>query len=112
MSQLRIFSYLPNPRIWKATIAARLCGVDVEVRGGSPKELASWLWDFDARGVATVTLNRPQVNNAYNGDLILTAAKDKVLRVFNARTGKLVSEHDGHEGPARHEVALERHPLS
>jgi glutathione S-transferase len=49
MSQLRIFSYLPNPRIWKATIAARLCGVEVEVRGGSPKALASWLWDFDAR---------------------------------------------------------------
>jgi elongation factor 1-gamma len=49
MSDLRIFSYLPNPRIWKATIAARLCGVDVEVRGSSPKELQSWLWDFDAR---------------------------------------------------------------
>ena len=49
MSELRIFSYLPNPRIWKATIAARLCGVEVEVRGTAPKELASWLWDFDAR---------------------------------------------------------------
>src|SRR5262245_42568935 len=49
MSELRIFSYLPNPRVWKATIAARLCGVDVEVRGVAPKELASWLWDFDAR---------------------------------------------------------------
>jgi elongation factor 1-gamma len=49
MSQLRIFSYLPNPRIWKATIAARLTGVDVEIRGTSPKELATWLWDFDAR---------------------------------------------------------------
>jgi glutathione S-transferase len=48
MSDLRIFSYLPNPRIWKATIAARLCGVEVEVRGSSPKELSSWLWDFDA----------------------------------------------------------------
>ncbi|HSV07764.1 MAG TPA: hypothetical protein VLI07_14670, partial [Candidatus Binatus sp.] len=47
--QLRIFSYLPNPRIWKATIAARLCGVEIEVRGSSPKELQSWLWDFDAR---------------------------------------------------------------
>src|SRR5215470_3281565 len=49
MSQLRIFSYLPNPRIWKATIAARLCGVEVEVRGSTPKDLQSWLWDFDAR---------------------------------------------------------------
>jgi methylglutaconyl-CoA hydratase len=28
------------------------------------------LWEIDRRGVATVTLNRPQVNNAYNGDLI------------------------------------------
>src|SRR5713101_3567270 len=49
MSELRIFSYLPNPRIWKATIAGRLCGVDVEVRGASPKELQNWLWDFEAR---------------------------------------------------------------
>jgi glutathione S-transferase len=52
MIELRIFSYLPNPRIWKATIAARLCGVDIEVRGASPKELESWLWDFDARPVS------------------------------------------------------------
>ena len=28
------------------------------------------LWDVDTRGVATVTLNRPNVNNAYNGELI------------------------------------------
>jgi elongation factor 1-gamma len=39
MTGLRIFSYLPNPRVWKANIAARFCGVDVEVRGASPKEL-------------------------------------------------------------------------
>jgi glutathione S-transferase len=49
MSELRIVSYLPNPRIWKATIAARLAGVEIEVRGSAPKELSSWLWDFDAR---------------------------------------------------------------
>jgi elongation factor 1-gamma len=49
VSDLRIFSYLPNPRVWKATIAARLCGVEVEVLGASPTELQSWLWDFDAR---------------------------------------------------------------
>src|SRR5215472_9136335 len=48
MSQLRIFSYLPNPRIWKATIVARLCNVELDLRGASPKELPSWLWDFDA----------------------------------------------------------------
>lgn len=28
------------------------------------------LWQLDARGVATVTLNRPKVNNAYNADLV------------------------------------------
>ncbi len=49
MSDLRIFSYLPNPRIWKATITARLCGVDVEIRGAPTSELPNWLWDFDAR---------------------------------------------------------------
>ena len=36
------------------------------------------LWNVDARGVATVTLNRPEVNNAYNGAMIdgLLAALD------------------------------------
>jgi len=56
MSDLRIFSYLPNPRIWKATIAARMAGVDVEVRGASPKELQSWLWDFDAHPLTATEL--------------------------------------------------------
>ncbi len=37
------------------------------------------LWDVDARGVATVTLNRPEVNNAYNGELI-----DGVLKALDA----------------------------
>jgi glutathione S-transferase len=54
MAALRIFSYLPNPRIWKATIAARLCGVEVEVRGASPADLSKWLWDFDARPIVDV----------------------------------------------------------
>ena len=49
MADLRIFSYMPNPRIWKATIAARLCGVELDLRGAKPGELAEWLWDFDAR---------------------------------------------------------------
>src|SRR6185503_19776336 len=52
MAVLRIFSYLPNPRVWKATIAARFCGVDLEVRGASAKELKDWLWDYDARPLA------------------------------------------------------------
>ena len=28
------------------------------------------LTDIDRRGVATVTINRPDVNNAYNSDMI------------------------------------------
>ncbi len=53
MHQLRIFSYLPNPRLWKATIAARLTNVEIEVRGTSPRELANWCWDFAARPLTT-----------------------------------------------------------
>jgi methylglutaconyl-CoA hydratase len=36
------------------------------------------LWSVDRRGVATVTLNRPEVNNAYNDQLLagLHAAMD------------------------------------
>jgi len=49
MADLRIVSYLPNPRIWKATIVGRLCDVDIEIRGGAPAEMQDWLWDFDAR---------------------------------------------------------------
>jgi elongation factor 1-gamma len=52
MAALRIFSYLPNPRIWKATITGRLCGVEVDVRGAPANELSKWLWDFDAQPLA------------------------------------------------------------
>ena len=37
------------------------------------------LWDIDARGVASVTLNRPEVNNAYDGALI-----DRMLAALDA----------------------------
>ena len=45
------------------------------------------LWAVDRRGVATVTLNRPQVNNAYNGDLIdgLHAGMDALGREAGLR---------------------------
>ena len=45
------------------------------------------LWDVDARGVATVTLNRPEVNNAYNGELIqgLLAALDALGQASGLR---------------------------
>lgn len=45
------------------------------------------LWEIDARGVATVTLNRPQVNNAYDGALIegILAALDALERARGLR---------------------------
>lgn len=49
MPDLRIFSYLPNPRLAKAVIAAHYSGADVEIVGDTPRELMQWLWDFDAR---------------------------------------------------------------
>lgn len=48
MPQLRIFSYLPNPRLFKSTVTAHLNGVELDIRGGTPQELTDWLWDFDA----------------------------------------------------------------
>ena len=40
------------------------------------------IWRVDERSVAYITLNRPQVYNAYNGDLIaaLLVAFDKLAR--------------------------------
>ncbi len=49
MADLRIFSYMPNPRLYKATIAARFSGSEVEILGAKPSELPGWLWDYDAR---------------------------------------------------------------
>jgi len=46
---LRIFCYLPTPRIWKSTITARFLDINIELRGTKPTEVKDWLWDFDAR---------------------------------------------------------------
>ena len=45
------------------------------------------LWSVDEQGVARVVLNRPEVNNAYNGDLIegLLAAMDALGQADNLR---------------------------
>ncbi|TXL75369.1 glutathione S-transferase [Vineibacter terrae] len=64
MSQLRIFSYLPNPRIWKATIAARLCGVTIDVRGAAPGTLQDWLWDFDAHPLSEAERQDPALQRS------------------------------------------------
>ena len=47
--KVRIFSYLPNPRVWKSIIAANYGGIEVEVIGDKPRNLVNWLWDYDAK---------------------------------------------------------------
>ena len=49
MYKLKIFSYIPNPRVWKAVIAGKICGVEVEIIGDKPANLGSWLWDFNPK---------------------------------------------------------------
>ena len=82
MSELRIFSYLPNPRIWKATIAARLCGVELDVRGAKPQELQSWLWDFDARPLSDA--ERTAATDAKAGRVGFTGALHKTRSFLDA----------------------------
>ena len=45
------------------------------------------LWQCDDRGVATVTLNRPERNNAYDGHMIdgLHTAMDELSAVADLR---------------------------
>jgi glutathione S-transferase len=59
-SALRILSYLPNPRLAKAAIVARLCGVRLEVRGAPLPELQEWVWDFDAHPLTSAERESPQ----------------------------------------------------
>ena len=46
---LKIFSYLPNPRVWKSIIVANYGGIDIEVLGDKPSNLVNWLWDYEAK---------------------------------------------------------------
>ena len=57
MYKLKIFSYLPNPRVWKSLIAGNICGVEVEVIGDNPVNLGSWLWDFNPKKLDEDELN-------------------------------------------------------
>ena len=78
MADLRIFSYLPNPRIWKSTITARLGGVVVEVTGAPAGQIGTWLWDFDAHPMtdeeAADDSTRVRGRTGFSADLHKTAA--------------------------------------
>ena len=54
-NKIRIFTYLPSPRVWKALIAADLCDIQLDLRADKPKNLSKWLWDFDARPLTEVS---------------------------------------------------------
>ena len=54
-NEIRIFTYLPSPRVWKALIVADLCDIQLDLRADKPKNLSKWLWDFDARPLTEVS---------------------------------------------------------
>lgn len=53
-NKIQIFTYIPNPRVWKASIAGRICEVEIDIRGTSTEKIKEWLWDFDARPIAQI----------------------------------------------------------
>ena len=46
---MRVFSYLPNPRVWKSLFVTRMTGASMEMTGDKPGELSNWLWDVEPR---------------------------------------------------------------
>ena len=77
MPKLKIFSYLPNPRVWKSVIAGKICGVEVEVLGDKASKLGLWLWDFHPKRLEKSELNaahrfRRKARRGFSGDLYKT----------------------------------------
>jgi elongation factor 1-gamma len=64
---LRIFSYLPNPRVWKAEIAAKISGIPLEILGDKPSEIPNWLWDVEPK----------KINDSEKKNLSLLKKKEK-----------------------------------
>jgi glutathione S-transferase len=97
---LRIFSYLPNPRVWKAQIAARLCGVEVEVIGAKPGELGAWLWDFNARPLTESerTADSPHARGARRGFAGTLYKTDEFLQAHPFGTVPAAFSPDGSIG--------------
>ena len=97
---LRIFSYLPNPRVWKSLIAAHLCGVDVEVTGASPSELAKWLWDYDAHELpeGERTEDSPYARTGRRGFSGLVFKTDRFLQAHPFGTVPAAFGPGGHVG--------------
>ena len=56
--EVRIFSYLPNPRVWKSMITAKIGKVDLKITGDKPLNLSNWLWDFEAKEIDSTELDK------------------------------------------------------
>ena len=74
---IRIFSYLPNPRVWKSLITAKLAKVEIKVIGDKPRNLPEWLWDFDAKKLEEIDTEelekyKRQSKRGFKGDLFKT----------------------------------------
>ena len=58
--EIRVFSYLPNPRVWKSMITAKLGKVNIKIVGDKPMNLSNWIWDFDALKIELSELDQIQ----------------------------------------------------
>ena len=98
--QVRIFSYLPNPRVWKSMIAAKIGKVNLKIIGDKPKNLSNWLWDFDAKEIDSLKLGELKVfertsKRGFKGKLYKT---DKFLEKHPFGTVPAGFNSDGTEG--------------
>ena len=98
--EIRVFSYLPNPRVWKSMIAARLGKVDIKIIGDKPKNLSNWLWDFDALKIDPSELDQIEEfkrisKRGFKGALYKT---DKFLKKHPFGTVPAGFNSDGSEG--------------
>ena len=85
--------YIQRMVFWLANVIEGDCNMPYSTGNGTVP------WELDTRGVATVTLNRPHVNNAYNGDLIRG-----VHEAMNALGGERFGAHEAHRIGLVHEV--------
>ena len=97
---IRIFSYLPNPRVWKSLITAELGNVELKVIGDKPMNLSNWLWDFDAQKIDSLNLEdlktfKRESKRGFKGSLYKT---DNFLKKHPFGTVPAGFNSDGSEG--------------
>ena len=98
--EVRIFSYLPNPRVWKSMIASKIGKVNLKIIGDKPKNLSNWLWDFDAKEIESLQSDELKIfertsKRGFKGKLYKT---DKFLEKHPFGTVPAGFNSDGTEG--------------